>query len=89
MSETEVKLNHFQLLIGAHFDATKNIKYVAGDIIITERDLAKSFGSDKFRRLGRKEVAALETPDGKPAADTLKLNRKKIAKPKKMRFGKK
>jgi len=73
MSETkpEIKKMYFQLLIGSHFDATKGVngkKYVAGDIIITERDLTRQFGSDKFRRLSPKEIAAMQTD--KPATQT-------------------
>lgn len=70
---------YFQLLIGGHFDAIKKIKYSAGDIIPSEKDLAKSHGSDKFRKLTKKEVAAMELPDEKPVAVTV-LKRKKVKK---------
>jgi len=48
--------NYFQLLIGKHFDATTGKKFTAGDIIgPTERNLVKSFGADKFRKLSDEE----------------------------------
>lgn len=65
MSETkpEIKKNYYMLLIGSHFNAIIKKKYTAGDVISSESDLVAKFGSEKFRKLTKKEIAAMQTDE--------------------------
>ena len=94
MTETETKMDYYMLLIGAHFNAILGKKYTAGDVIPSDSNLVTRFGSEKFRKLTKKEVVALEF-DGEPAAidakPSVEEQRKRIlknkpAKKKKMKF---
>ena len=67
---------HFQLLIGIYNDIRTGQHFTAGDIIKTDADLVKSFGSDKFRRLSNKEIAAMQNQD--EIAGTEQPKRKRV-----------
>lgn len=48
-------MNYYQLLVGRHQDLNKR-DYKPGDVIETDKDLVKSFGTMRFRKLS--ETAA-------------------------------
>jgi hypothetical protein len=64
--------NYYQLLVGCHSDLRRN--YVAGDVVKSSADLVKVFGSDKFRRLSDKEIAAMQTKE--PSRKRTKVKRR-------------
>ena len=51
---------YFQLLSGLHKDIVSGKSYVAGDVIQSDADLVNNFGSNKFRKLSQKEIAAMQ-----------------------------
>ncbi len=57
----------FQLLSGFHEDENGE-RYEAGDLVVSDIDLVKCFGSNKFRRLTDEEFAAMKPQDEKNKA---------------------
>ncbi len=49
---------YFQLLVGQHQDLNKR-NYRPGDVIETDKDLVKSFGSMKFKKLSENQAKKL------------------------------
>lgn len=61
--------HRFQLLVGTHREIDGTI-YRPGDVITTRTDLAKVFGSEKFRRLPNQDTPAkIEPAQDEPTAD--------------------
>jgi hypothetical protein len=65
--------HRFQLLIGTHRELDGTI-YKPGDVIETNKDLARIFGSEKFRRL---KIEPTAEPTSEPTADEQPRRRKR------------